>query len=88
MTTTPRYPVRSFADIDLINDRCIDMKIITAFTGMPDKWFYKLMSQDKFPKSIDFGRPSRWLEWEVKEWFIEHLEASRNKPSKVKQPSL
>ncbi|MCS2152189.1 AlpA family phage regulatory protein [Scandinavium goeteborgense] len=78
MTSKPKYPVRTINDIDLLNDRCIDMETITRFTGMSDKWFYKLISLDQFPKPIKFGRSSRWLEWEVKQWMLERIEASRN----------
>ncbi len=38
----------------------IDMNYITSFTGMTDKWFYKLISEGHFPKPIKLGRSSRW----------------------------
>ncbi|WP_219377295.1 AlpA family transcriptional regulator, partial [Citrobacter sp. Colony322] len=41
-----------------------------------DKWFYKMAQQGKFPKPVKFGRSSRWIEREVKEW----LEARVNEP--------
>ncbi|MEE4407098.1 helix-turn-helix transcriptional regulator [Enterobacter mori] len=78
MTSKPKYPARTINDIDLLNDCCIDMETITRFTGMSDKWFYKLISLDQFPKPIKFGRSSRWLEWEVKQWMLERIEASRS----------
>lgn len=28
----------------LLNDKMVDMKFITEFTGLTDKWFYKLIS--------------------------------------------
>jgi len=77
MTSTPKYPARTVNDIDLLNDRYIDMETITRFTGMTDKWFYKLISLVQFPKPIKFGRSSLWLEWEVKQWMLERIEASR-----------
>lgn len=64
-------------DIDLINDKLIDMKAIVAFTGMSDKWFYKLMDNGLFPKPIKQGRSSRWLESEVKVWLLTRIKESR-----------
>ncbi|EFS2960000.1 TPA: helix-turn-helix transcriptional regulator, partial [Escherichia coli] len=34
------------------DDPLIDMNYITSFTGMTDKWFYKLISEGHFPKPI------------------------------------
>lgn len=64
-------------DIDLINDKLIDMKTIVAFTSMSDKWFYKLMENGLFPKPIKQGRSSRWLESEVKAWLLARIKESR-----------
>ena len=36
------------------------MNYITSFTGMTDKWFYRLISEGHFPKPIKLGRSSRW----------------------------
>ena len=33
-------------------DPLIDMTFITTFTGMTDKWFYKLIGDGLFPKPI------------------------------------
>ncbi|QWT39184.1 helix-turn-helix transcriptional regulator [Dickeya dadantii] len=63
--------------IDIHNDKFVDMIFITNFTGMTDKWFYKLMQEEKFPHPIKFGRSSRWLESEVTAWFEEQLVKSR-----------
>ncbi len=46
-------------NIDLMNDKLVDMVFITEFTGLSDKWFYKLISEGKFPKPIKLGRSSR-----------------------------
>ncbi|MBK4717125.1 MULTISPECIES: helix-turn-helix transcriptional regulator [Tenebrionibacter/Tenebrionicola group] len=78
MTSKPKYPVLTIDDIDLNNDKLVDMETITKFTGMTDKWFYKLISLDQFPKPIKCGRSSRWLERHVKEWVLERIEASRS----------
>ncbi|WP_201475647.1 helix-turn-helix transcriptional regulator, partial [Escherichia coli] len=47
-------------DTDLMNDKLVTMAFITTFTGLTDKWFYKLISEGKFPKPIKLGRSSRW----------------------------
>ncbi|AIU73944.1 hypothetical protein AT03_17120 [Hafnia alvei FB1] len=64
-------------NIDLMNDKLVDMVFITEFTGLSDKWFYKLISEGKFPKPIKLGRSSRWKESELKEWLYERIEQSR-----------
>lgn len=45
LTTTSHDSVFLRADNSLI-----DMNYITSFTGMTDKWFYKLISEGHFPK--------------------------------------
>ncbi|WP_251296646.1 helix-turn-helix transcriptional regulator [Escherichia coli] len=55
----------------------IDMNYITSFTGMTDKWFYKLISEGHFPKPIKLGRSSRWYKSEVEQWMQQRIEASR-----------
>ena len=50
------------------DDPLIDMNYITSFTGMTDKWFYKLISEGHFPKPIKLGRSSRWYKSEVEQW--------------------
>ncbi|HIC2049564.1 TPA: helix-turn-helix transcriptional regulator [Klebsiella pneumoniae] len=62
----------------LLNDKMVDMKFITEFTGLTDKWFYKLISEGQFPKPIKLGRSSRWLESEVAKWVNERVNQSRN----------
>lgn len=62
----------------LLNDKMVDMKFITEFTGLTDKWFYKLISEGQFPKPIKLGRSSRWLESEVAKWVNEKVNQSRN----------
>lgn len=42
-------------DTDLMNDKLVTMAFITTFTGLTDKWFYKLISEGKFPKPIKLG---------------------------------
>lgn len=61
----------------LLNDKMVDMKFITEFTGLTDKWFYKLISEGLFPKPVKLGRSSRWLQSEVEKWVQERIEASR-----------
>ena len=63
LTTTSHDSVFLRADNSLI-----DMNYITSFTGMTDKWFYKLISEGHFPKPIKLGRSSRWYKREVEQW--------------------
>ena len=62
---------------DLLNDQFIDMAFITGFSGLSDKWFYKLISQGKFPKPIKMGSSSRWLKSEFMAWLQERIDQSR-----------
>lgn len=62
---------------DLLNDQMVDMKFITAFTGLTDKWFYQLMKNGEFPKPVKLGRASRWFKSEVENWVQAKVELSR-----------
>ncbi|ARA38726.1 AlpA family transcriptional regulator [Providencia stuartii] len=53
------------------------MKFITQFTGLTDKWFYKLIQDGEFPKPIKLGRSSRWLKSEVEQWLQARIDESR-----------
>ena len=61
----------------LMEDQFVGMNFITQFTGLTDKWFYKLIQEKKFPKPIKFGRSSRWLKSEVAVWVQERIQSSR-----------
>ncbi|MGA4650092.1 helix-turn-helix transcriptional regulator [Citrobacter portucalensis] len=61
----------------LLSDKMIDMAFITGFTGLSDKWFYKLIQEGLFPKPIKLGRSSRWLKSEVEEWVQKRIAESR-----------
>ncbi|HBC7422222.1 TPA: AlpA family phage regulatory protein [Serratia marcescens] len=61
----------------LLSDKMVDMVFITEFTGLSDKWFYKLIQEGLFPKPIKLGRSSRWLKSEVELWVRERITASR-----------
>ncbi|MEP8704837.1 helix-turn-helix transcriptional regulator [Enterobacter roggenkampii] len=61
----------------LLNDKFVDMALITQLTGLTDKWFYKLISLGEFPKPIKLGRSSRWLESEVEAWLQQRIANSR-----------
>ncbi|EFB4472162.1 TPA: AlpA family phage regulatory protein [Escherichia albertii] len=78
MTSTAKPATRTTADIDLHSDKMVDMAFIVKFTGLTDKWFYKLISEGLFPTPIKMGRSSRWLESEVRQWLVNRIEASRN----------
>ncbi|HED1553338.1 AlpA family phage regulatory protein [Enterobacter hormaechei] len=64
-------------EIDIYKDRFVDMVFITELTNLSDKWFYKMAQQGKFPKPVKFGRSSRWIEREVKEWLEARINESR-----------
>ncbi|MGL5954755.1 MULTISPECIES: helix-turn-helix transcriptional regulator [Providencia] len=61
----------------LLDDQFVDMKFITEFTGLTDKWFYKLIKEGEFPKPIKLGRSSRWFKSEVEQWLKERIQESR-----------
>ncbi|HGW6104755.1 TPA: helix-turn-helix transcriptional regulator [Citrobacter werkmanii] len=59
------------------DDEFVDMKFITQFSKLTDKWFYKLIKDGEFPKPIKLGRSSRWLRSEVETWFQNRIDESR-----------
>ena len=61
----------------LLQDQFVGMAFITQYTGLTDKWFYKLIQDGNFPKPIKFGRSSRWLKSEVEAWVQERIQSSR-----------
>ncbi|KFD24828.1 helix-turn-helix transcriptional regulator [Yokenella regensburgei] len=65
----------------LLSDKLVDMVFITEFTGLSDKWFYKLISLGEFPKPIKLGRSSRWLKSEIEAWVLERIAISRGDAS-------
>ncbi|EBK9934663.1 AlpA family phage regulatory protein [Salmonella enterica] len=60
-----------------VNDELVDMKFITTYSKLTDKWFYKLIKDGEFPKPIKLGRSSRWLRSEVETWFQKRIDESR-----------
>ena len=65
-TTTP----------SLLDEPLVDMKFITKFTGLTDKWFYKQIQEGKFPKPIKLGRSSRWQKSKVEAWLQARIDES------------
>ncbi len=63
--------------ISLLDDQLVDMQFITRFTGLTDKWFYKLIKDGLFPKPNKLGRSSRWKQSEVEAWLLQRIAASR-----------
>lgn len=63
--------------LSLLEDQFVNMAFITNLTGLTDKWFYKLIKDDVFPKPIKMGRSSRWLKSEVETWLQERINQSR-----------
>ena len=77
--TTPNANNASTATTTLLcaEDPLIDMTFITTYTGMTDKWFYKLIQEGQFPKPIKLGRSSRWYKSEVESWMRQRIADSR-----------
>lgn len=75
MTTQTTLPIPT---VSLLNDQFVDMKFITRFTGLTDKWLYKMIQDGEFPKPIKLGRSSRWLQSEVEVWMQARINESRN----------
>ena len=76
--TTSNSNINASTDTLLsVADPLIDMTFITTYTGMTDKWFYKLISDGLFPKPIKLGRSSRWRRSEVETWMQQRIEESR-----------
>lgn len=59
------------------DDPLVNMVFITTYTGMTDKWFYKLIQEGSFPKPIKLGRSARWFRSEVESWMRERIAVSR-----------
>ncbi|MBT0389180.1 helix-turn-helix transcriptional regulator [Morganella morganii] len=60
----------------LLDEPLVDMKFITKFTGLTDKWFYKLIQEGQFPKPIKLGRSSRWQKSQVEAWLQARMDES------------
>lgn len=67
----------TFENTSLLSDQLVDMKFITVFTGLTDKWFYKLIQDGLFPKPLKLGRSSRWFKSEVEQWLQQQITQSR-----------
>ena len=65
----------------LLDDQLVDMTFITTFSGMTDKWIYRLISERRFPSPIKLGRSSRWLRSEVENWMQARIDESRKQIS-------
>ncbi|EBP6684612.1 AlpA family phage regulatory protein [Salmonella enterica subsp. salamae serovar 47:z:e,n,x,z15] len=61
----------------VLTDELVDMKFISEYSKLTDKWFYKLIKDGEFPKPIKLGRSSRWLRSEVETWFQKRIDESR-----------
>ncbi len=66
----------SLTSDSLLDEPLVDMKFITKFTGLTDKWFYKLIQNGQFPKPIKLGRSSRWLKSQVEAWLQARIDES------------
>lgn len=75
--TSARSAVPNAVPFTLIEDQFVDMTFMTQYTGLTDKWFYKLIQEGKFPRPVKFGRSSRWLKSELEAWIQERIQGSR-----------
>ena len=66
------------SNTSLLSDKMVGMVFITEFTGLSDKWFYKLIQEGQFPKPIKMGRSSRWLKSEIESWVQQRITDSRS----------
>ncbi|ENF6041075.1 MULTISPECIES: helix-turn-helix transcriptional regulator [Enterobacteriaceae] len=77
MTTKPQpFFSHKSESSSLLEDQLVDMAFITNFTGMTDKWFYKLISEGEFPAPVKLGRSSRWFRSDIEEWLQSRIKAS------------
>ena len=77
MMTTTTYTGSTTQQLLRAEDPLIDMTFITTYTGMTDKWFYKLIGDGLFPKPVKLGRSSRWFRSEVEHWMQQRIADSR-----------
>lgn len=73
-------------------DALIDMKFITADCLLSDKWIYRLISLNRFPRPIKIGRMSRWRAADYYGWRDGHevksaqqYDCMRNKAKRLQQ---
>ncbi|WP_447954473.1 helix-turn-helix transcriptional regulator [Klebsiella grimontii] len=79
MTTTHKSAADNKTSITaLLDDQLVGMAFITNFTGMTDKWFYRLISENAFPAPIKLGRSSRWRKSQVEAWLLERMKLSED----------
>ena len=71
-------PSKAKINVPLIEDQFVGMAFMTQYTGLTDKWFYKLIQEGKFPPPVKFGRSSRWLKSEMEAWIQARIQESRS----------
>lgn len=64
MTFTDEFTIAHRPPMDAL----IDMKFITSDCLLSDKWIYRLISQERFPRPIKLGRMSRWRAADYYSW--------------------
>lgn len=65
-------------------DSLIDMKFIVEDCRFTDKWIYKLISLEKFPRPIKIGRMSRWRAADYYSWRDQLIESSEQQYEKMR----
>lgn len=77
MTTTNESAENNKMGVtSVLDDQLVDKAFITKFTGMTDKWFYRLISEARFTAPIKLGRSSRWRKSQVEAWLLERMKLS------------
>ncbi len=59
-------------------ERLLTLNQVEDQTGFRKSKIYEMISQERFPVPIRFGRAVRWLESEVQLWISNHVKAHRN----------
>jgi len=79
--TSNDSPVRTEMTIPFTEgDVLVDMKYLTAHSGLSDKWFYALIKSGRFPKPIKLGRSSRWRKSDYFQWLEDKERQRKSKP--------
>lgn len=59
--------------------KIVRLQQLIAMTGLARSTIYKLMGDNKFPKSVTLGcRSVGWIEEEVQQWLSEKVEARQD----------
>ena len=57
--------------IGVIMEKLLTQKQVSSIVSFSRSYIYTMMSEDKFPKPIKFGRYNRWIQSEIEKWVEE-----------------